>query len=410
MGGFSRPGRAPSDDRRARHARRGWRRAARAGAVALLVGLLALLTIALPANLAALVGGAASGSPWRPAIDLLSHLLPSGGGSLTPHRAGSGSAGAGSGRVVVVPVYQIINHPIVSTGCGRRSPVAPGASGDFSLISGGMRRYYLVHVPLGYIPSRAYALALSFHGNGSDMTQQAGMTHFSTLADHLGFLVIYPQGTPGPNHRLGWSSGGPTHPTRNDTLFVSDLLTQAQTTFCIDPARIYATGFSNGGGMTAVLACQLDGRIAAFASVSGSYFPLRGGCSPARPAPLLEIHGTGDHTVPYLGRLSIGLLATPDWLEQWARRDGCAATPQSRILAPSLTEETWRGCEDGVVVEHLRVTDGGHVWPQDALAPHGLYTPQTPGVPQLTQFIWSFVSRYQLSAPPQPAPTSTRAQ
>lgn len=414
MGGFSRSGRAPSDDRRARRrwrvwrGWRGWRSAARAGAVALLVGLLALGAIALPANLAALAGSASNGSPWQPAISLLSRLLPS-DGALPRHQAESGG-GASSGRVVVVPVSQIINHPIISTGCGRRSPVAPGASGDFSLISGGMRRYYRVHVPLGYLPTRAYALALSFHGNGSGMSQQESLTRFSTLANHLGFLVIYPQGTLGPNGRLGWSSGGPIHPKRNDTLFVSDLLTEAQATFCIDPARIYATGFSNGGGMTAVLACQLDGRIAAFASVSGSYFPLRGGCLPARPAPLLEVHGTGDHTVPYLGRVSIGLLATPAWLEQWARRDGCAATPTTQSLAPSLTEETWRGCADGVEVEHLRVTGGGHVWPQGALAPHGLYAPETPGVSQLTQIIWSFVSRYQLSAPPQPAPTSVRLQ
>lgn len=406
MGGFWRPGRAPSGDRRGRPGRR---RAIRAGAVALLVGLLALLVVALPANLAALAGGASNGPPWQPAIGLLSHLLPS-GGSLARPGANRGSADTGRGRVVVVPVSQIINHPIVSTGCGRRSPVTPGASGDFSLISGGMRRSYRVHVPLGYIPTRAYALALSFHGNGSGMTQQESLTHFSTLADHLGFLVIYPQGTVGPNGRLGWSSGGPIHPKRNDTLFVSDLLTQAQADFCIDPARIYATGFSNGGGMTAVLACQLDGRIAAFASVSGSYFPLRGGCSPARPAPLLEVHGTGDRPVPYLGRISVGLLATPDWLEQWARRDGCAATPQTRNLAPSLTEIAWRGCKGGVVVEHLRVTGGGHVWPRGALAPHGLYAPVTPGTPQLTQVIWSFVSRYQLSAAPQPAPASAQAR
>jgi polyhydroxybutyrate depolymerase len=372
---------------------------------ALLVTLLALLAIALPLNLGALAGGASALASWQRDGALFAHSVASGDLASHPDEPQRG----GGKRVVVLSVSQIINHPVVSTGCGRRSPVAPGASGDFSLTSGGLPRSYRVHVPLGYIPTHSYALALSFHGNGSTMSQQERLTHFSALADHLGFLVIYPQGTKGPNGRLGWSSGGPIHPTRNDTLFVSDLLTQAQSRFCIDPARIYATGFSNGGGMTATLACQLDGRIAAFATVSGSYFPLKGGCSPARPAPILEVHGTGDRTVPYLGRAAIDLLATPAWLEQWARRDGCRASPQTRTLATDVVDETWLGCRDGVSLEHLRLTGGAHVWPQGALAPHGHYAPATPNMPQLTQVIWQFVSRYQLNAAPQPAPTGAQS-
>lgn len=406
MRGSSRPGRAqPSQPDGRPPVRRFSRkkRTTRIGA-ALLVALLALLAVALPLNLGALTAGASALASWQRDGGLFTHSVAS--GDLASHPEASGGGGK---RVVVLSVSQVINHPVVSTGCGRRSPVAPGASGDFALTSGGIRRYYRVHVPLGYISTRGYALALSFHGNGSTMTQQEQLTHFSALADHLGFLVIYPQGTRGPNGRLGWSSGGPIHPTRNDTLFVSDLLTQAQSRFCINPARIYATGFSNGGGMTAVLACQLDGRIAAFASVSGSYFPLKGGCSPARPAPILEVHGTGDRTVPYLGRAAIDLLATPAWLEQWARRDGCRAAPQTHTLATDLVDETWLGCRDGVALEHLRRAGGAHVWPQAALAPNGLYTPATPGMPQLTQVIWQFVSRYQLSATPQPAPTSAQS-
>jgi polyhydroxybutyrate depolymerase len=66
----------------------------------------------------------------------------------------------------------------------------------------------------------------------------------------------------------------------NDILFVSDLLTHLQGMLCIDPYHIYAPGFSNGGGMTNLLACRLAERIAAFAPVSGSYPPVPGGCHP----------------------------------------------------------------------------------------------------------------------------------
>jgi len=36
-------------------------------------------------------------------------------------------------------------------------------------------------------------------------------------------------------------------------------LTTLQRQMCVDPQRIYATGYSNGGGMANLLACKLAG-------------------------------------------------------------------------------------------------------------------------------------------------------
>lgn len=291
-----------------------------------------------------------------------------------------------------------INHPIRSNGCGRRAPIAAGSSANLSVMSDGARRLYRLHVPLRYQPRHAYPLVLSFHGNGSTALGQERRTGFSLLADRAGFIVIYPQGALGPNGRLGWSSGGPGHPTRDDTLFVSDLLTAAQSDLCIDPMRIYATGFSNGGGMTAVLACRLAGRIAAFASVSGSYYPVAGGCAPGRPVALLELHGTGDQTVPYDGNPRTHLLSTSVWLAQWAQRDGCAPAPQTQRLSQRVTRLLWTSCRGHVSIEHLRVQGGQHLWPQGALIAGGGYVTSATSVPQTTQLIWAFLSPYTLPA------------
>ena len=295
---------------------------------------------------------------------------------------------------------RLINHPIRSSGCGRPAPIAAGSSANRWVMSGGARRLYRAHVPQRYQPRHAYPLLLSFHGNGGTALGQERRTGFSLLADRMGFIVIYPQGTTGPNGRLGWSSGGPGHPVRNDALFVSDLLTAAQSELCIDPMRIYATGFSNGGGMTALLACRMAGRIAAFASVSGSYYPVAGGCAPGRPVALLEIHGTGDPTVPYDGKPLTHLLAAPVWLAQWAQRDGCASSPQTQRLAPSVTRLRWTGCRDHVSIEHLRVQGGQHVWPQGVLIAGAGSSTAATGVPQTTQLMWSFLSRYSLPSAP----------
>jgi polyhydroxybutyrate depolymerase len=60
---------------------------------------------------------------------------------------------------------------------------------------------------------------------------------------------------------------------------------------------------SNGGYMSHTLACELSNRITAIASVTGSIFNTQYGsnCHPMRPVPVMQIHGTNDPTVPYIG-------------------------------------------------------------------------------------------------------------
>ena len=65
----------------------------------------------------------------------------------------------------------------------------------------------------------------------------------------------------------------------------------------IDPARVYATGMSNGAIMALRLGCQTD-MFAAIAPVAGT---LLTDCGGARPTSVLQIHGTADDRVPYNG-------------------------------------------------------------------------------------------------------------
>ena len=56
--------------------------------------------------------------------------------------------------------------------------------------------------------------------------------------------------------------GGEPGLTR-DVRFISELIDTLEAAYNIDPARIYANGLSNGGGMAFVLSCTLSDRIAA---------------------------------------------------------------------------------------------------------------------------------------------------
>ncbi len=276
---------------------------------------------------------------------------------------------------------------IATRGCGKPPPIPPGSSADQMLLSGGLLRFYRLHIPTGYQPMRYTPLVLNFHGHGSTMLAQEHLTGFSSLANQQGFLVAYPQGIVGPDGETGWATGPRKDPVVNDVRFISDLLTHLQMTLCVDPQRIYATGFSNGGGMTALLACTMAGRIAAFAPVSGSYFPLASGCHPSQPAPILEIHGTADKVVPYLGSVSLSLPSVTTWLAGWAQLDGCARQPVVFFQHGDLLGESWTACRDNAVVIHYRIDGGKHDWPPFLSLPHVLGT---------NDLIWTFFQAHVL--------------
>lgn len=282
--------------------------------------------------------------------------------------------------------------PVKSIGCGKPSPVASGRSVTQFLSSGGTDRSYLLHIPTGYKDTVEQPLVLNFHGHGSTALQQQYRTGFSHLADAYDVIVAYPQGASGPDHHTGWDTGPHRNPHTNDVLFVSNLLTHLQESWCINPQRIYATGFSNGGGMTYVLACKLADRFAAFASVSGSYPAVPGGCNPARPVPFMELHGTADKTVPYNGSPAKGYPAVTQWLQQWAQHDGCNSNPVIFFKQANVTGEKWVGCRDNVTIIHYTIGGMGHMWPRHLI----IRTRTGAATLDATNLIWSFFQSYPL--------------
>ncbi|HJT57677.1 MAG TPA: PHB depolymerase family esterase [Ktedonobacteraceae bacterium] len=289
-----------------------------------------------------------------------------------------------------------IDRLVVTTGCGKVSPIAPGTSVDVTIeahprqAEGYTTRSYRVHVPTGYITDHPVPVLLIFHGHGGNAAGMESTTGFSKLADQQNFIAVYPQGLPdGPGGVPFWASIGPYDYGIDDALFVSDVLNELQTEFCIDAHRIYVTGFSNGGGMSAYLACTLGKRIAAFAPVSGNFYAIPGGCQPGRPVPLLEIHGTADPILPYNGIPTTKnprwpLPSIPDWLHDWAMRDGCTTGPTVFLRTPGAVGERWSNCQGNSTIVHYRMIGEGHSWPKMIGNRLGTAT------------IWDFLRGYEL--------------
>ncbi|MEA2375173.1 MAG: polyhydroxybutyrate depolymerase [Thermoleophilaceae bacterium] len=233
-------------------------------------------------------------------------------------------------------------------------------SGDrqISIRSGGLTRYALVHTAAGTATGARVPVVLVLHGAGGTGARMAKYTGMSAVADRSGFIAVYPSAVvPHPFWNYYADPGRP-----DDIGFISDLIDHIERTRCVDPHRIYATGVSNGGGMTAFVGCALSSRVAAIAPVAGGYARVPD-CRPARPVSVLEIHGTADTTVPYGGRGPGGAGSAPRYVREWVERDRCEDRPVVRKLTKKVTRYDWLRCAPGVRVGRVKVSGGTHEWP-----------------------------------------------
>jgi polyhydroxybutyrate depolymerase len=206
----------------------------------------------------------------------------------------------------------------------------------------------LLHIP----PKPPVGLVLAFHGAGGTGDGFAGGTGLSADADAHAFAVLYPSAA----KRHFWSLNDAMGTTDLDNLRA--LIPQAEKLACTD--KLFATGVSNGGGFTARVACELDG-VVAIAPVAGGYRALDA-CPATRRVSVLEVHGTADHVVPYKGKKPDYAGSVPRYLAGWAKRDGCRK-PTAKRETKVVTRLSYR-CPPGVAVEHLRLKDVDHGWPE----------------------------------------------
>lgn len=264
--------------------------------------------------------------------------------------------------------------------------------------SGGLTREYLLYIPAAYTGNVAVPLVFNLHGYTSSNLEQAFYGDFRPIADTANFLIVLPNGTLDAQGNRFWNTFLGNSPV-DDVGFIRDLLDTLQATYNIDQNRVYSTGMSNGGFMSYSLACQLNDRIAAIASVTGSMIQSKlNACDPARPVPVMEIHGTADNTVPYNGSPLATFVAIPTLVAAWAGFNNCNPTPTiTQVPNTNTTDgctaerQLYSGGDHGSTVEHYKIIGGGHTWPGTAF---------NIGVTNqdfsASQEIWRFFRQYRL--------------
>lgn len=240
-------------------------------------------------------------------------------------------------------------------------------------------RYY---VPSSYNPDMPTPLVVVLHGRPDNGTGIAYITDMNPVAEREGFIALYPDGLDFSWNYYYWLQGpnATDYPFQeiNDTQFLRDLIADISIDLNIDQQRIYVTGFSNGGFMTQLLACEASDLFAAFAPVGSALFPsLTDVCEQkhAAPAPMLFIHGTEDVSIPWTGISDsrTGLVVSypvSQTLGFWADFKGCSLeadyeempesgeSPGTRVLY-----HTFPDCDDDKPLIFYMIGGGGHNWP-----------------------------------------------
>jgi polyhydroxybutyrate depolymerase len=259
-----------------------------------------------------------------------------------------------------------------------------------TLVSSGQKREYLLYVPRSYNPTRPTPLVISMHALALWPAAQMETSRWNNAADEHGFIVVYPLGTGVLPIWLLRPDGELSANVR----FISDLIDTLEGAYNIDPARIYANGFSNGGAMAFALSCTLSSRIAAVGIVAGAQDQLPWSwCADSRPVPMIQFHGTADPFVPYNGGLS---WPTPRpfpsvlaWAANWARRNRCGPNPIEAVVAADVSRLEYTNCADDAAVVLYTVRGGGHSWPGGKPLP-GWWAGPTSRSIDATRQMWEF--------------------
>ena len=228
-------------------------------------------------------------------------------------------------------------------------------------IEGMQPRTYFLHVPAAYQPSQSVPLLLAFHSRSTDGKEILRTSQFVAWAAEMNFIVAAVNGAV-YDGASSWNAGNcctnATTYEENDVLLASTIIDFVKSNYAVDPARLWASGHSNGGMLAYRLACDLSDKITAIAVVTGALMDPT--CSPTKPVSIFHIHGNLDPTIPFHGG---GKFETPNIyfsVQDMAYRNSCTGDPKE--TSNTIEERyTWR-CTTGVETQLVNYQEQSHAW------------------------------------------------
>jgi poly(hydroxyalkanoate) depolymerase family esterase len=264
-----------------------------------------------------------------------------------------------------------------------RSPATLSRFNGFAPNPGDLDAF--VHVPTG-LPPRA-PLVVVLHGCTQDAAVYDHGSGWSALAEAHGFALLYPQQrrSNNPNNCFSWFEPGDTTRGGGEVASIAAMTQAVVAEFGLNPSRVFVTGLSAGGAMTAAMLATYPDIFAGGAIVAGLPYGIangvpealgamsrpgaltasalgervRGATSFTGPWPRVAVwHGDADRTVVSAN----GDAAARQWVDVHGLDDGA-------VVLESISGHPVRRWRDGagvVQVEAWEIPGMGHGTPIEA--------------------------------------------
>ncbi|MEH3040212.1 MAG: PHB depolymerase family esterase [Sphingomonas paucimobilis] len=275
-----------------------------------------------------------------------------------------------------------------------------------------------VYIPDDLPPGAALVVAL--HGCTQDAAVYDHGTGWSTLADREGFAVLLPEQRRANNANMcfNWFEAADIARTGGEAESIAAMIDRVVANHRIDPARVFITGLSAGGAMTAVMLATYPEKFAAGAIIGGLPYGtaigvraalerMRGAAAtaalPIAPAPRMPRvaiwHGSADPTV---------VIGNSDALvDQWRGVHALPAEPQEQHGGRNWEHRAWCDARGHALVEEWRIAGMGHGVPVDPVSGIGATGPfmLDVGLSSTLEIArgWGLVAAEEHSASPVPA-------
>lgn len=267
-------------------------------------------------------------------------------------------------------------------------------------------REYLIYAPIAPC-ANTMPLVIALHSGGGPLgsaERMAALSGWQAIARTHCVIVAFPQGElenpalPPDFSPVGsstrnirtWNDGvGVTASSKrgvDDVRFIRTMIDDITAVHPINPARVYATGFSNGATMSFRLGADLSARIAAIAPVSGVLYT---DASSSSAVSLFSILGEIDPLPHYGSGTTQKSPIVQDAVSVWAQMQTCGDA-RSHEKTSSVSIDRFVSCPAGVDVIGFVIRGMGHMYPGHT----DLFgSAQGPGSAiDATALIWDFFS------------------
>jgi poly(hydroxyalkanoate) depolymerase family esterase len=228
---------------------------------------------------------------------------------------------------------------------------------------------------------RGAPLVIALHGCTQSAAEYDHGTGWSSLADSMGFAVVYPQQQPAnnPKNCFSWFLPGDIARGDGEALSIREMVEHAIAAFDADRRKVFVTGLSAGGAMASVMLATYPEVFAGGAIIAGLPYGcanniqqafeamfseqkyavqalgnrVRAASTHCGPWPRISVwHGTCDPIV----RPSNG----EDIIRQWTNVHGVSESPSHEELVESYTRRVWRDANGNVQIEAFSINGMAH--------------------------------------------------